>query len=164
MTVLSSNKSRPFDKQNLLRFLKMIRKDVCWVWTGGKANGYGNFKLDGKTRRAHRLAFQEWIGDIPEGFEIDHLCKNRACVNPAHLELVTHLENMRRGFNASKTHCVRGHELSKENLTPVYEYHVQRQCRECKKINSRLWYEKNKISYNKSARLRYANRVAGLLT
>jgi hypothetical protein len=69
----------------------------CWNWTGSvNEKGYGRLSVNGKPRRAHRLAYEHMIGEIPQGLELDHLCKNRRCVNPWHLEPVTHLVNVAR--------------------------------------------------------------------
>lgn len=71
--------------------------DGCWLWTGPLySNGYGEFNFDGRNRRAHRFAYDRLVGPIPDGLELDHLCRVRRCVNPAHLEPVTHEENVRR--------------------------------------------------------------------
>lgn len=86
------------------RFLDQVTKtETCWLWTGAASpEGYGAFgvgsKRDGTSRvvRAHRFAYEETVSPVPEGFELDHLCNNRSCVNPAHLEPVTHEENIRR--------------------------------------------------------------------
>ncbi|SRR5258706_339634 len=87
----------------------------CWVWTGSKeGNGYPRFQRfykETKEQYAHRIAYLSWIGPIPDDRELDHKCRNRSCVNPTHLEVVTHTENMLRGEYATKTHCCRGHEF-----------------------------------------------------
>ena len=119
----------------------------CWIWTGSHtAAGYGRFLLprdhwgDMKNWHgvyAHRFMWEWENGPISEGLQIDHLCKNHPCVNPDHMEVVTLLENIRRGdspqaINARKTHCKRGHPLSGDNLytKPTSK---GRECRACRK-------------------------------
>ena len=100
----------------LHRFLDMTdrdREDGCWHWTGHlQPNGYGSFRVSGRTFRAHRWAYEHYVGPIPEGLQIDHLCRNRACVNPSHLEPVTARENTRR---AMRPQCVNGHPFTADN-------------------------------------------------
>lgn len=88
----------------------------CWVWTGAvDGNGYGRLRIGGELFCAHRAAYEMIRGAIPEGLQLDHLCRNRLCVNPAHLEPVTHQENVKRGKHPSRTHCLHGHERTPEN-------------------------------------------------
>lgn len=87
----------------------------CWEWNGCRGtDGYGQIR-DGKSRvRAHRVAYELLVGPIPDGLFIDHLCRVRHCVNPDHLEPVTHKENMRRSWRAVRSHCVNGHPFDNE--------------------------------------------------
>lgn len=84
----------------------------CWEWTGRRRSGYGVAELVGTTS-AHRVAYVLLVGPIPEGLQLDHLCRNRACVNPDHLEPVTNLVNSRRAL--WRHHCRKGHPLTPEN-------------------------------------------------
>lgn len=110
---------------------KVVKTESCWLWAATRTRaGYGHIKGDhGKLVLAHRLSYEWAFGPIPEGLEIDHLCRVTSCVNPAHLEAVTPLENMRRRRNA-KTHCPQGHEYTAENsLTDWRGYRLCRICR-----------------------------------
>jgi hypothetical protein len=103
------------------RFWARVEKtDGCWEWQGKLNQGYGVVWDSGRVRQAHRFAWELLRGAIPDGLTLDHLCRNRRCVNPGHLEPVTAVENTMRGqaphaINARKTHCVRGHAFDDEN-------------------------------------------------
>lgn len=112
----------------------------CWLWTGRlTSHRYGSVGSKGS---AHRIAYELTVGPIPEGLTIDHLCRVRHCVNPAHLEPVTMTENVRRGesfsaVNARKTHCPRGHAYDEKNTYRLPS--GSRWCRECKRAEGRQY-------------------------
>jgi hypothetical protein len=109
---------------------KLLAAGDCWIWNAKRAhNGYGQFYVSGRQVIAHRFSYELHVGPIPEGLQIDHLCRVRACVNPAHLEVVTHAENMRR---IRRSHCIHQHPLTDDN---VYFDKVRgkRHCRECRR-------------------------------
>lgn len=107
---------------------KVDKTSGCWLWTGAvTGSGYGSGSAGGKAVLAHRWAYELMVGPIPEGLEIDHLCRVTLCVNPAHLEPVTHDENVRR---AMVTHCPAGHPYDEEN-TYVRPDRGSRECRVC---------------------------------
>ena len=120
---------------------KVDASGPCWEWIAHKNNhGYGQVGLGAGTRKlgmAHRVAWELLVGPIPEGLELDHLCRNPACVNPDHLEPVTHKENMRRApwdapaKRRATTHCPSGHPYSGENL--YINPKGSRECRACRK-------------------------------
>ncbi len=97
----------------------------CWLWLGHtNGHGYAQVKIGGRAIYVHRHAWELLVGPIPQGMELDHLCRVRHCVNPDHLEVVTHAENMRR---ASWTHCRRGHLF----VNPIINSSGRRMCRIC---------------------------------
>jgi len=109
----------------------------CWLWVGAllRSGGYGAVRWNGGAARAHRVAYEELVGRIPEELELDHLCRVRCCVNPEHLEPVTHAVNLLRGVGTAiqikrnKTHCPRGHEYNADNTYNAP--HGGRNCRTC---------------------------------
>lgn len=100
----------------------------CWLWAGQLDNyGYG---IRGRQGKAHRLAYEIFVGPIPDGHEIHHTCDVKSCVNPEHLEAITRAEHARLGKQAAQTHCVNGHEFTAEN-TYTYNDGKNRACRAC---------------------------------
>lgn len=139
----------------------------CWLWTGTLRNGdgYGCFRLSKKdfgTRRlvqAHRLCYQQLVGPIPTGLTLDHLCRARRCVNPAHLEPVTNAENIGRGnagWRGAKTHCPKGHPYAGDNLITRPQRSgakgFSRECRECYYAQNRARYARRKARHSDSLR------------
>jgi hypothetical protein len=119
----------------------------CWVWTGGLSEGYGAFSLDGRQIKAHIVAYRWLVGEVPEGCELDHLCRVRRCCNPAHLEPVSHLINVHRGvspwaINAAKMNCgTCGWPYNEEN---TYMYEGERHCRNCARRRTREWFQRQR--------------------
>ena len=120
----------------------------CWLWTAGQfSNGYGQFSIKAKKKLSHRISYQYMVGTIPDGLDLDHICRVRNCVNPAHLEPVTRKVNLRRGNtipakNAAKKKCPNGHPYSGGNL--YVDPRGGRFCRICKNETWRRWYERHR--------------------
>jgi hypothetical protein len=111
------------------RIKSLIKVDDagCWNWQGYLRVGYGTLSIDGRPHLAHRVSYMAYVGPIPVGLHIDHLCRNRRCVNPQHLEPVTPAENNRRAA-AVKTRCPQGHPYDPSN---TYVHHNKRHCKSC---------------------------------
>lgn len=123
---------------------KVDKTDDCWLWTGVRiSNGYGSFRVEGAMRLAHRFAYELLVGPIPDGLQIDHLCRVKHCVNPLHLEPVTQAENVRRGHDARG--CIHGHPWTEES-TYIRPGNGARQCRICRKESARRHYLKRRAS------------------
>lgn len=142
------------------RFEKYVEKtDSCWNWTGRvSVNGYGSSSVSWRRlgKLAHRTAYKIYVGTIPDGLQIDHLCRNRKCVNPDHLEPVTYIENQRRApgtfinVHSNKTHCVNGHEYTEDNTYYRQRLgkNIERDCKACRRnACRRLQQKKRSISW-----------------
>ena len=134
--------------------IEPIPMTECWIWLGSMmTRGYGFIRTRGRYNRknimAHRFSYERFIGPIPHGLHLDHLCRVPLCVNPHHLEPVTCKENLYRGdlpeiweALAIRTHCIRGHEYAGANL--IISANGGRICRECKNLvwRNRYWAKK----------------------
>lgn len=142
----------------------MIKHDECMLWAGCKDKaGYGRmwYRIDGKPIRegAHRVAYRTFVGEIPEGYVIDHLCRVTSCINPDHLEAVPSIVNTLRGLgfagsNQRKTHCPRRHEYTKENVSSYSNNY--RRCRECENARNRKYYADHKEKWKEYNSKSYA--------
>lgn len=115
------------------RLLRKVQVDPsgCWLWTGGRdAKGYGAIRADGKTRRAHRVSYELFVAPVPDGLDLDHLCRVPSCCRPDHLEPVTSAENQRRGLKGVlKTTCKNGHPYTSDNVK--FDFRGRRFCAIC---------------------------------
>jgi hypothetical protein len=137
---------RPTTEDDLwAKAARNVPEGDCWEWLGViNASGYGTFKRSGSRYMAHRWTYEQLVGPIPEGLTIDHLCRNRSCVNPVHMEPVTRGENTIRGggtyvaaaIKRAQTNCKHGHEYTTEN-TYIDPKTDRRSCRTCRSVQSR---------------------------
>ncbi len=144
----------------ILNKIELEPNSGCWLWTATTTpKGYGRVWWESNLMRAHRLVYELLIGPIPDGLQIDHLCRVRHCVNPEHLEPVTHAENVRRGesgkYLKDKTHCPHGHEYSESNT--YVSKNGARHCRECRR-GARAAYLRRRA---KARALASANKEGG---
>lgn len=131
-----------------------LSDDECWLWTGATTGrtGYGSTRLDGVRMTAHRAVWTLLVGPIPEGMELDHLCRIRLCVNPEHLEPVIQRTNWERGDAPSAKAarsglCKRGHPLEGDNLVPwQWEHRGRRQCKTCSDASKRAYKRRKRES------------------
>jgi hypothetical protein len=146
---------------------RVEKSDSCWVWTGAKnSEGYGYYR----NHRAHRLTYEQYVGAIPDGLVLDHLCRNPSCVNPEHLEAVSSRVNTLRGAgptaqNAALTQCKNGHDFTPAN---TYLRDGGRTCRVCAAAKSRAYKRRKRGAMfgRRTRRFDYAEarrlRAAGL--
>lgn len=134
---------------DISRFLDLVEvTETCWLWFGKIHKGYGTFSMDGRKQQAHRLFWEFVNGPVPQGLELDHLCRVRHCVNPDHLEPVTHAENIGRApvhVTKRRSVCKNGHPLTGDNVVTWTRASglVVRDCRECKNARQRKrWHAK----------------------
>lgn len=120
----------------------------CWDWIAVRHRlGYGQFKDEGKMWQAHRWAYRHYVGSLEEGKEIDHICRNRRCVNPAHLRQISHRDNVLASptclasINKARVECARGHSFSKENTS--YRGN-KRVCVQCRRRNAREYMRRRR--------------------
>ncbi len=141
-------KRRPMRERFERKFVRGSA-DECWLWLASTAKGYGviwsgGAREIGKQLQAHRVAYEFYVGPIPGDLVIDHLCRNRDCVNPTHLEPVTMKENILRGEGpsaqqAKQTHCKRGHRFTEVNTIRRWNRNT-RECRTCVQASDRKRY------------------------
>jgi hypothetical protein len=122
---------------------RVEKTDGCWLWTGSVGrNGYGVICIGRALVKAHRYSYEQHVGPIPSGMQLDHLCRVRHCVNPAHLEPVTNRENVVRGIAArpKRTACSRGHAFTSSNT--YINPRGRRECKKCRAASTKRHQER----------------------
>ena len=160
---------------DVLRFIKKIQfgDNGCWEWTACRQSeeGYGRFGWNGKTGYAHRFSYENAVGDIPQGLDIDHTCNNKVCVNPKHLRavdrqvnnLAAHSNTLAR-INAEKNTCNRGHPYDSWNLVAAINNAGRRSCRACGIARSKARRENwSELELSIFADQKYEELKAGLV-
>lgn len=153
----------------IARILRRIAEDDngCWIWPGALAGGYGHVGWDEATvhfnARTHRALYEHFVGPIPAGLDLDHLCRVRSCCNPKHLEPVTRQVNLLRGETtparrAAVTHCPRDHEYTPENTR--VDKKNRRICKQCARLHNRAVSPEKKREYNARARAKAKAKAA----
>jgi len=131
---------RPTDVARFWTKVAMAEPRACWPWRGTlTSTGYGEFRFGYQNYKAHRISYEFMVGPVPEGLQLDHLCRNKSCVNPGHLEPVTSQENTVRmvPYLDLPTHCPQGHEYTTDNT--YMERGRKRKCRTCHRENMRRY-------------------------
>lgn len=131
-----SARGKRFPIMERIQGLSEVNERGCWLWKGDKdPKGYARIKIEGKKKRAHKVAYETVYGPVPEGLQLDHFaCDTKHCVNPDHVRPTTALENVLRSNNigsrnAAKTHCPQGHPYTDENT--YFTSDKRRRCRAC---------------------------------
>jgi len=138
-----------------------LTESGCWIWMGAlRKDGYGKLRRNGKDWRAHRWIYQQLKGTLKRGLELDHLCHTRCCVNPNHLEQVTHQVNQDRGLGRKRVFCPHGHLMNGDNLyigikpsgAKSGKKKVRRECRQCAREydHQRHGYQGNPLNRNRT--------------
>ena len=138
------------------RFWQKVEKtETCWLWLGAKNScGYGYFRPGNRKvpmTRAHTWAYEVLVGLVPNGLQLDHLCRVRSCVNPSHLEAVTGRENVLRSPHSHPTHCKHGHKFVE--ATTYVDSQGHRHCRICRVADTRRYFLKHPEKYHENNRI-----------